>query len=82
MQAIQTFQSAAWTAKEKNWTILEEIKSGTIKSSNQKILNSRCNVHLGFAWAFFFCFGGFCGSEGGVAHAKTAKNRNAYESCF
>lgn len=30
----------------------------------------------------FFCFGGFCATEGGAAHAKPAKNRNTYESCF
>ena len=60
------------------------IRSGTVKSSYQEILNHHSNLHLGFVQGLvgFFGLGGFYGGEGGAALPKTAQNINAYKICF
>lgn len=48
-----------WLLMEKKSTILEMIRSSTLKHSYQKILNRHSNLHLGFVGVFFFWFGWF-----------------------
>lgn len=63
------------------------IRSGSVKSSYQEILNCHSNLHVGFVQGlvvvvFFFGLGGFYGGEGGAALVKIAQNVNAYKICF